>query len=138
MDEYKTGSTQGSDTEVADEIAAAFTANFTDKSVKSKTLEKMSRSSDARMITNLRSSKIWIVPMTSMTIVTIETFYAMRFMCLSLQEFTDMITFGSINELRQVLSTLDLRVDSHVRIWLCMEPTSSTGTHSYTTTRASS
>ena len=114
MNEYdETRSIEGSDDEIANEIAAAFMAKFTDNSVNSKILEKISRSEDAKIIISLPSSKVWIVPMAS---ITIETFYAIRFMCLSLQEFTDMITFGSINELMQVYSTLNLRTDAHISI----------------------
>ena len=60
---------------------------------------------------NLPSSKIRIVSIVS---ITIETFYAIRFMYLSLQEFTEMITFGSVNKLRQVYSTFKLRTDAYV------------------------
>lgn len=98
-------------------LEKAFVAKFSNRSISREKLEDMSRSDNMEQLMMLPANKVWVVPM---YIMTIETFYAMRFMCLSLEEFTDMVTFGSLNELRQVFSTLSKRTDEHmdvVRSW---------------------
>ena len=96
-----------------DPVARKFVSKFSNNNVDSATIGAMSRSADAEMMMHLPSSKIWIVPMVAMTF---ETFFAMRFMCTSLQEFMEMITLGSINEVRQVYSTLSARMDEHINM----------------------
>jgi len=99
-------------------LEKAFVAKFSNKSISKEKLEDMSRSDNVDQLMMLPANKVWVVPMYTMTI---ETFYAMRFMCLSLEEFTDMVTFGSLNEIRQVFSTLSKRMDEHMDVakhWL--------------------
>jgi len=97
--------------EKTDQIARDFVTKFANQTIDSRVIERISRSPDAVALMALPASKIWVVAMVSMSI---ETFYAMRFMCLSLQEFTDMVTLGNINEIRQVYSTLNIRMEQHV------------------------
>ena len=94
----------------------AFVSKFANNNVDTNTIMKMSTREDAVAIMNLPSSKIWIVLMVAMPI---EQFYAMRFMCTSLKEFVELVTLGSVNELRQVYSTLNARMDRHMDTITC-------------------
>lgn len=88
------------------DFSRAFVAKFTNNCVSNERLLEMSLRPNAKEIYNIDPKKLWIVQRVAMPI---ETFSLMRFMCSTLEEFINLVIFGSLNEIKQVHSTLAMR-----------------------------
>jgi len=88
-----------------------FVSRFTNNSVPDDRLRDIAGTRMADKIWDMDKTKIWVADMAMMTF---GKFCAMKFMCLSNMEFEDLITRGSLNEIRQVHSTLTKRMSEHM------------------------
>ncbi|KAL9632966.1 MAG: hypothetical protein Q9164_004979 [Protoblastenia rupestris] len=102
-----------------DQFRRVLVEKFTNNSVSDSDLVCLSEHPHAQKYMELPADKLWVVPMSAMSL---ETFFVMRFMCLSLNVLVNMVTFGSINDIRQVYSSLPKRMSKHALICRNMIP----------------
>ena len=112
LEEYDSGigSMNENSAETMSTFEDQFVSEFTNNGASNDQLVDMSRTEDTQAIMRLDKRKIWIVGTTMMST---EQFSIMRFMCKNLNEFVNLIMYSSLNEIKQVYTTLDKRANIH-------------------------